>query len=112
VKRSKTNHVSLAVMLIVSSLVIPTLEGQVTRLIDSKAARQAFSEVRLLSEKDAGPLWGKPLYGPMIFVAPASREIITVERTVKVTSKELGQSSGTERQYILLNAAPPNLLRS
>jgi hypothetical protein len=39
-------------------------------------------------------------------------DVLLVERTVTVTSKELGQSSGTERQYILLNATPPNLLRS
>jgi hypothetical protein len=37
-------------------------------------------------------------------------DVLLVERAVTVTSKELGQSSGTERQYILLNAAPPNVL--
>ncbi|HKF53055.1 MAG TPA: hypothetical protein VKB26_12145 [Candidatus Acidoferrales bacterium] len=36
---------------------------------------------------------------------------LLVERTVTVTSKELGQSSGVERQYILLNATQPDLLR-
>lgn len=36
---------------------------------------------------------------------------LLVERPVTVTSKELGQSSGIERQYILLNAAQPDLLR-
>jgi hypothetical protein len=35
---------------------------------------------------------------------------LLVERTVTVTSKDTGQSSGTERQYILLNAAPSVLL--
>jgi hypothetical protein len=39
-------------------------------------------------------------------------DVLLVERTVTITSKELGQSSGTERQYILLNATPPNLLPS
>lgn len=37
---------------------------------------------------------------------------LLVERQVTVTSKEFGQSSGTERQYILLNAATPDLLRN
>lgn len=37
-------------------------------------------------------------------------DVLLVERAVTITSKELGQSNGTERQYILLNAAPPNVL--
>lgn len=36
---------------------------------------------------------------------------LLVERPVTITSKELGQSSGIERQYILLNATQPDLLR-
>ena len=36
---------------------------------------------------------------------------LLVERTVTVISKELGQSTGIERQYILLNATQPDLLR-
>jgi hypothetical protein len=37
---------------------------------------------------------------------------LLVERPVTVSSKELGQSSGTERQYILLNAIAPELLQN
>lgn len=36
---------------------------------------------------------------------------LLVERPITVTSKELGQSTGIERQYILLNASQPDLLR-
>lgn len=36
---------------------------------------------------------------------------LLVERPVTITSAELGQSSGIERQYILLNATQPDLLR-
>jgi len=39
-------------------------------------------------------------------------DVLLVERPVTITSAEIGQSSGTERQYILLNAAPPGLLRN
>jgi hypothetical protein len=39
-------------------------------------------------------------------------DVLLVERPVTVTSEDLGQSSGTERQYILLNSAPPNSLLS
>lgn len=38
-------------------------------------------------------------------------DVLLVERPVTVTSTELGQSSGTERQYILLNSAPANSLQ-
>jgi len=39
-------------------------------------------------------------------------DVLFVERPVTTTSKDLGQSSGMERQYILLNSAPPNSLHS
>jgi hypothetical protein len=39
-------------------------------------------------------------------------DVLVAERQVTVTSAEMGQSSGTERQYILLNATPPELLRN
>src|SRR5438046_536044 len=37
------------------------------------AARRAFDEARLASEDDDGKLWGRALYGPMIFVDPQTR---------------------------------------
>jgi hypothetical protein len=39
-------------------------------------------------------------------------DVLMTERPVTVASAETGQNSGTERQYILLNAAPPELLRN
>lgn len=38
-------------------------------------------------------------------------DALLVERSITITSKELGQSTGIERQYILLNATQPDLLR-
>ena len=38
-------------------------------------------------------------------------DVLLMERPVTVMSKEFGQSSGTEREYILLNASAPDLLR-
>lgn len=35
---------------------------------------------------------------------------LLVQRPIKVSSKEIGEVSGVERQYILLNEAPPTLL--
>lgn len=45
--------------------------------IDPVRAAQIFREAAALSAKDAGKLWGKPLYGPMMFTDPASLTIVT-----------------------------------
>jgi hypothetical protein len=37
-------------------------------------------------------------------------DVLLVQRPVKVSSKEIGEASGVERQYILLNATPTGLL--
>ena len=44
--------------------------------IDSELAATYFEEARALSVADGGRLWGKPLYGPMLFAAPDTREVI------------------------------------
>jgi hypothetical protein len=41
--------------------------------IDPQLAAQYFSEAKVISERDAGKLWGRPVYAPMIFVEPNSR---------------------------------------
>jgi hypothetical protein len=37
------------------------------------AARRTFDDVRVASEEDGGKLWGRPLYGPILFVDPQTR---------------------------------------
>jgi len=44
--------------------------------IDLGLAKRYFAEARTLSDRDAGRLWGRPLYGPMIFADPGSRAIV------------------------------------
>jgi hypothetical protein len=44
--------------------------------IDPAKAQAAFVEAQEMSAKDNGRLWGKPLYGPMLFVQPATREAV------------------------------------
>jgi hypothetical protein len=39
-------------------------------------------------------------------------DVLLVERSITITSEETGQSSGIERQYILLNAVPPDLVQN
>ncbi|MDE1156587.1 MAG: hypothetical protein PW735_12775 [Acidobacteriaceae bacterium] len=43
------------------------------------AAQGAFAEAKSLSISDAGSTWGVPLYGPMLFVDPATRHAIANE---------------------------------
>jgi hypothetical protein len=47
-----------------------------TSPVPLERARRAFDEVRIASEEDGGRLWGKPLYGPMLFVDPESRAVV------------------------------------
>jgi hypothetical protein len=47
--------------------------------IDPAKAEQAFAEARQISAKEGGRLWGKALYGPMLFVDPATRAVVANE---------------------------------
>ncbi len=44
--------------------------------IDPVMASRCFAEAKAVSDRDAGKLWGKPLYGAMLFVDDASREVV------------------------------------
>jgi len=44
--------------------------------IDLPLAHRYFEQARALAEVDGGRLWGKNLYGPMLFVDPATRAIV------------------------------------
>jgi hypothetical protein len=44
--------------------------------IDPAKAASSFAEAKELSDKDAGHLWGLPLYGPILFVDPSSRDLV------------------------------------
>ena len=56
--------------------------------IDLRLARRCFAEARALSQADNGVLWGKPLYGPMLFVDPASRQVVANQRDGGQTLRE------------------------
>ncbi len=47
-----------------------------TTAIDIISARKYFLQAKHILEKDNGRLWGKPLYGPMLFVDPATRQVV------------------------------------
>ena len=40
--------------------------------IDTHTATRYFKEAESVSARDGGALWGMPLYGPVIFIAPAA----------------------------------------
>lgn len=49
-------------------------------VMDFKLAERYFQEAKWMSDDDAGKLWGKTLYGPMVFVDPSTRELIANQR--------------------------------
>ena len=51
-------------------------QAQSPASIDPVNAAAAFAEAEKLSAKDDGRLWGKALYGPMLFVEPESRAVV------------------------------------
>ena len=48
-------------------------------------ARKYFNELKSIADKDNKKLWGEYLYGPVMFVNPRTREIITNENDVNKT---------------------------
>lgn len=63
-------------------MLVPLLLGfgiffQAQPAIDPGLASRYFQEARWIAQDDNGKLWGKPLYGPMIFVDPSTREAVT-----------------------------------
>jgi hypothetical protein len=58
--------------------------------IDLRLARRCFDEARALSQVDGGRLWGKSLYGPMLFVDLSSRQIVANQRDNGKTLHEQG----------------------
>lgn len=49
------------------------------RTIDLSLARSYFDEAALISDLDGGELWGRPLYGPMLFADPSTRMVVANE---------------------------------
>lgn len=48
--------------------------------IDLQLAQRYFSEAKWISDDDGGKLWGKALYGPMVFVESRTRTLVANER--------------------------------
>ncbi|HKO05640.1 MAG TPA: hypothetical protein VJW51_12865 [Candidatus Acidoferrales bacterium] len=61
--------------MVIISLGASAAEAQDAAIDPGKAA-QYFEEARRLSAADGGRLWGVALYGPMLFVDPATRNVV------------------------------------
>jgi hypothetical protein len=44
--------------------------------IDPQTARKYFDQLQQTSARDAGKLWGRPIYGPIFFVDRQTREVV------------------------------------
>ncbi len=56
--------------------------------INLDQARQYFEELKAISDRDAGQLWGLPLYGPTMLVDPDTRFIVAnqIDRDGRLTA--------------------------
>jgi len=59
--------------MLIASLVFAAAAATAAPPIPLDRAEHAFAEARLASEEEGGRLWGRQLYGPMIFVDPKTR---------------------------------------
>lgn len=60
---------------VLCSLATASLAGGASP-IDLRLAKKYFDEAKALSDRDAGKLWGRPLYGPLMFADNATRAIV------------------------------------
>lgn len=76
-------------------------------VMDSKLAERYFQEAKWISDDDGGKLWGKTLYGPMVFVDPRTRELVANERpaTAGFEAKGLVFSGKLPAQFGVANYA-------
>jgi hypothetical protein len=62
---------------VLATLALGTFSLKAQTPIDPTKATAAFAEAQEVSNRDGGRLWGKPLYGPMLFVDPGTRAVVT-----------------------------------
>ena len=58
------------------AMLSPVLSLAQEPAIDLEHARAYFAEAERLSDLDGGELWGLELYGPLLFVDPATRYVV------------------------------------
>lgn len=58
--------------------------------INTEEAKKYFNELKSIADKDSKKMWGEYLYGPVMFVNPRTREIITNENDASGSLKNIG----------------------
>jgi hypothetical protein len=75
--------------------------------IDMAQAKAAFAEAEAVSNKEAGRLWGKKLYGALFFVDPETRAVVANEPDLEGVLHETdGVYVGTLPQELIVSNAP------
>jgi len=71
------------------ALLAPTPSVAQEPAIDVEHARAYFREAERLSDTDGGQLWGVELYGPLLFVDPATRTVVA-----NLSASRLSETAG------------------
>src|SRR6266705_353882 len=61
----------------------PVYSSAQSAAIDTSVAHQYFREAQKYSDQDGGRLWGKSLYGPMLFVDPATHSVVANQTDIQ-----------------------------
>ena len=64
------------VLVIITLFLLVMYSAAQSTSIDTKLAAQYFRQLEQTSNRDGGKTWGQSLYGPIIFVDPATSEVI------------------------------------
>jgi hypothetical protein len=81
--------------------------GAAATAIDIAQAKGAFAEAKAVSDKDAGRLWKKTLYGAMFFVDPDTRYVVANEPDpAGVLHAQDGVFVGTLPKDVIVSNAP------
>ena len=78
-----THHTRKLMTLVVLVLAFFTCATGQSSRIDNKLAAQYFQQLKQSSDRDGGKTWGLALYGPMLFVDPASGNVVANQADVE-----------------------------
>lgn len=76
----------LATTLIVVLAFVPRSARATQSSVDTQLANIYFQEATEICARDGGKLWGISLCGPMLFVDPATREVVANQPDSQVDS--------------------------
>ena len=90
-------HVLVSLLLLCVVTFVTAQDANLKKAIDIDRARELFALTKKLSDADGGKLWGVRLYGPILFVDPQSRMIVTntIDKQQQLTKHYEGIYVGT-----------------